>query len=65
MRSSNHKKKLKNKEGEQKKMKKHQIPLTALAAFAVLLAAPSFAQEQSGSAEKIHSLDEIVAVQKY
>ncbi|MCI5115238.1 MAG: TonB-dependent receptor, partial [Candidatus Electrothrix sp. AX1] len=41
-------------------MKKHQIPLTALAAFAVLLAAPSFAQEQSGSAEKIHSLDEIV-----
>ncbi|WYD80082.1 MAG: hypothetical protein V8K32_12275 [Candidatus Electrothrix gigas] len=41
-------------------MKKHQIPLTALAALAVLLATPSFAQEQSEAKDKIHALDEVV-----
>lgn len=38
-------------------MNKHPIPLTALA---VLLVAPSFAQEQSGAKEKIHALNEVV-----
>ncbi|MCI5129238.1 MAG: hypothetical protein D3907_12255, partial [Candidatus Electrothrix sp. AUS3] len=47
----------KREKGEQKQMKKHQIPLTALA---VLLAVPSFAQEQFRAARNIHSLDEVV-----
>ena len=36
---------------------KNPIPLTALA---VLLAAPSLAQEQAGAKEKVHTLDEVV-----
>ncbi|MCI5130446.1 MAG: hypothetical protein D3904_02730 [Candidatus Electrothrix sp. EH2] len=38
-------------------MNKNPIPLTALA---VLLAAPSLAQEQSGATNNIHALDEVV-----
>ncbi|MCI5183886.1 MAG: TonB-dependent receptor, partial [Candidatus Electrothrix sp. AW1] len=38
-------------------MKKNPIPLAALA---VLLATPSFAQEQSGAKDKIHALNEVV-----
>lgn len=44
-------------EGEQKNMKNNPIPLAALA---VLLATPSFAQEQSEAKDKIHALDEVV-----